>query len=152
MGDEIGNSIHPPIVRRYPDRFRAYMVANPNYPSVIEYDLEIFADYRDVYVGFKLHPDIHKCEITDQRYAPVFSFANENSLPVLTHSWGYSNLSGADKVRQVAREYPEMKLLLGHSLHGDWDGAVAVACEFENVWLELTAVLLYWCRDFCRHK
>ena len=34
-----------------------------------------------------------------------------------------------------------MSLLLGHSLHGAWGEAVAIARESPNVYLELTAVL-----------
>jgi len=40
----------------------------------------------------------------------------------------------------MAENYPRVKLLLGHSCHGDWDAAVRLAHDFPNVYLELTAV------------
>ena len=43
-------------------------------------------------------------------------------------------------VRQVAARYPHVKLLLGHSCHGEWDAAIDLARSFENLYLELTAV------------
>ena len=61
-------------------------------------------------------------------------------LPVLSHTWGSSLFNGAAQVRFVAERYPHLTFLLGHSLHGDWDGAVALARKFPNLYLELTAL------------
>jgi hypothetical protein len=40
----------------------------------------------------------------------------------------------------MAEQYPGVKLLLGHSCHGDWDEAVQLARDLENIYLELTAL------------
>jgi len=71
----------------------------------------------------------------------AWRFANERRLPVLAHTWSGSRCDGAEQVRKAAERYPEVRLLLGHSLHGAWDEAAVIAAEFEHVYLELTAVL-----------
>jgi predicted TIM-barrel fold metal-dependent hydrolase len=60
---------------------------------------------------------------------------------LLLHTWGNSSFDGYVPVRAVAQRYPDTRILLGHSLHGDWDHAIELAREFPNVYLELTAVL-----------
>lgn len=138
---EIGNSINIEIARRYPDRSKAYCGINPNYQDKIRTDLETFDRFRDVYVGFKLLPDYHKVPLSDKRYEAVFEFANEHNLIVLTHTWGGSIYDGLEEVEKVLKRYKNILLLLGHSLHGDWDGAIRISKNYENAYLELCAVL-----------
>ncbi len=138
---EIGNKINVEIARRYPDRFRAYCGINPNYPKMVENDIKTFNNFKDVYVGFKLLPDYHRVPLSDKRYEDVFEFANENSLIVLTHTWGGSIYSGAEEVEEVLKRYKSLILLLGHSLHGDWESAVKLAKRYNNAYLDLCAVL-----------
>jgi predicted TIM-barrel fold metal-dependent hydrolase len=137
---DIGNRLSIEAVRRYPERLRAYCVANPNYPELIEADLVTFEEHSDVYVGFKFLSDYHGIALTNERYQPVWEYANQRELLVLAHTWGGSALDGPDVVRQVAELYPRVKLLLGHSCHGAWDEAVQLAHDFSNIYLELTAV------------
>lgn len=136
----LGNKPSIEAVRRFPDRFRAYCLINPNYPEIAEQDLAAFEDHRDVFVGLKFLPDYHLIPLTDERYRPAWEFANERELLVLTHTWGGSPYDGAVVIRTVAERYPRVKLLMGHSTHGDWDAAVGLANDFPNVYLELTAL------------
>lgn len=128
-------------VRKYPDRLRAYCVVNPNYPENLESDLQTFDSlFPDVYVGFKFLSDYHKIALTDKRYVPAWEYADARELLVLAHTWGGSPYDGEDVVRKVAKQYPNVKFLLGHSCHGAWDAAVKLALDFPNIYLELTAV------------
>lgn len=136
----LGNELAVQAVRRYPDRLRAYCVINPNYPEIAEADLETFEAHSDVYVGFKFLADYHGFALSDERYRPAWEYANERGLLVLTHTWGRSPLDGPSVVRQMAERYPRVKLLLGHSCHGEWDQAVRLARDLANVYLELTAL------------
>ena len=138
---DLGNRLAIEAVRRYPDRLRAYCSVNPNYPELLEADLATVEDLiPGVYLGFKFLPDYHGIALTDERCRPAWEYADAHELLVLTHTWGGSSLDGPDVVRQVAERYPRVKLLLGHSCHGEWDAAVQLARDFENVYLELTAV------------
>jgi uncharacterized protein len=127
-------------VRRYPDRFRAYCVINPNYPEIAANDIATFDEHRDVYVGFKFLADYHKVSIGDERYQPAWAYANERELLILMHTWGGSEYDGPAAVRAMAQRYPRVKILMGHSCHGEWDAAVKLAKDFPNIYLELTAV------------
>ncbi len=136
----VGNAPSVEAVRRYPDRLRAYCLVNPNYPEHLEADLATFEAHRDVYVGFKFLSDYHAIALTDDRCRPAWEYANERELLVLAHTWGGSPYDGPAVVRRVAERYPRVKLLLGHSCHGEWDEAVRLARDFPNVYLELTAL------------
>ena len=56
-------------------------------------------------------------------------------------------------MRTIAERYPNVRLILGHSCYGAWEEAIALARDFQNVYLELTAAyhvygLLEWmCKD-----
>lgn len=137
---DLGNQPAIDAVRRYPDRLRAYCAVNPNYPEQLESDLASYESLSDVYVGFKYLPDYHGISLSDPRYRPAWEYADARELLLLTHTWGRSELDGGPVVRQMAEQYPRVKLLLGHSCHGEWDVAVQLARDFDNVFLELTAV------------
>lgn len=138
---DLANTRSVAAVQRYPDRLRAYCLVNPNYPEQLESDLATFEDhYPDVYVGFKFLSDYHQAALTDNGYRPAWEYANARGLLVLAHTWGGSQFDGPAVVHKVAERYPNVKFLLGHSCHGDWDGAVALARDFPNIYLELTAV------------
>ena len=136
----VGNQASLEAARRYPRRLKAYCVINPNYPEIVRRDMDSFAQNRDVYVGFKFLPDYHQIPVTDARYRPAWEYANEHALLLLMHTWGGSIYDGAPIVRQALERYPQVKLLLGHSVHDDWDEAIRLVRDFPNTYLELTAV------------
>ncbi|NLF03043.1 MAG: amidohydrolase family protein [Anaerolineales bacterium] len=137
---DLANAPAVAAVRRFPDRLRAYCSINPNYPERIEADLSAFGEYTDVYVGFKFLPDYHGIPLSDARYRPAWEYADARELLILTHTWGGSTLDGPAVLRQMAERYPRVRLLLGHSCHGEWDAAVRLARDFPNIYLELTAI------------
>ncbi len=138
---DLGNRLSIDAVRQFPDRLRAYCVINPNYPENVARELDSFDElFPQVYVGFKFLSDYHEIALTDPGYAPALEIADQRGLPVLMHTWGGSRYDGPEEVRGVAERYPNARLLLGHSCHGDWDAAVRLARDFPNIYLELTAV------------
>ncbi|MCX8082737.1 MAG: amidohydrolase family protein [bacterium] len=139
---EGGNKISIEIVKRYPDIFRAYCAINPNHSEAISKDLKTFDRYfNDVYVGFKFLADYHKHPLSGERYRNVLEYADSNGLIVLSHTWGGSGYDGAEEVEKILKKYKKMKLLLGHSIHGDWENAIEIIKRYDNVYLELCAVL-----------
>ncbi|MBO3803303.1 MAG: amidohydrolase family protein [Candidatus Brockarchaeota archaeon] len=133
-----GNPLMAEVVKKYPDRFRAYWAVNPNYPKIIERDL---LDYekREGFVGFKFLADYHKYPITGPNYRPVLEYANRRGLLVLVHTWGHSEFDSPSHLAEIAERYPEAKFLMGHSGYGEWEKSVSVSREHANVYLELTA-------------
>ncbi len=126
------------IVKRYPDRFRAYWVINPNYPEDIEEGIRQFSK-AEGFVGFKFLSDYHKYPVTSPRYEPALKYADEYGLIVLLHTWGYSSYDSPTLVEKIAVRYPNAVFLMGHSGYGEWEEAIRVAQDNSNVYLELTA-------------
>ncbi|MCM8820415.1 MAG: amidohydrolase family protein, partial [Candidatus Omnitrophica bacterium] len=60
---------------------------------------------------------------------------------VLTHTWGGSVYDGATEIEKILKKYRKIKLLSGHSIHGDWEKAIEFVKRYENLYLELCAVL-----------
>ncbi|NLW51361.1 MAG: amidohydrolase family protein [Candidatus Brocadiaceae bacterium] len=143
LAPEVGNRPAVDAVRAFPDRLRAYMAINPQYPDIIERDLAQFDGMRDVFVGLKFLASYHQADLRDGRYRPALEFANERALPVLLHTWKGAANNGPEQVRAIAGRYERARFLCGHSFHDDWEAAVSVARDCPNTYLELTAVLGY---------
>ncbi|MCM8814510.1 MAG: amidohydrolase family protein [Candidatus Omnitrophica bacterium] len=138
---DIGNRANIEVVRQLPDKLRAYCGLNPNYPEIIEKDVEDFEKYRDVFVGFKLLSDYHQKPVSHENYSPAWKYADKKGLIVLLHTWGGSQFDGPEQVRIVAEKYPGAKILMGHSCHGAWDETIQLMKDFPNVYAELCAVV-----------
>ncbi|MCX7044247.1 MAG: amidohydrolase family protein [Candidatus Sumerlaeota bacterium] len=150
---DIGNEETFQVAKLYRERIKCYLAINPNYPDAIRRDLKAYEDQKSedasivgplgpvALVGLKFLSDYHGIPFDAKEYIPAWEFANERGLPLLAHTWGTSNLDGPAQVRKLAAKYPHVRLLCGHSLHGAWEQAAAIAKEFPNVYLELTAVL-----------
>lgn len=126
------------VVKKYPDRFRAYWVINPNYPEELEEEIRQFSR-AEGFVGFKFLSDYHRYPVTSPRYEPALKYADEHRLMVLLHTWGYSSYDSPTLVERIAVKYPNALLLMGHSGYGEWEKAIQVARDNLNVYLELTA-------------
>jgi len=138
---EIGNATAVEAVRRHPDHLRAYLAINPNYPEQLRCDLAMLDGEADAFVGIKLLPDYHRVPATAEAYEPALRQADERKLLVLVHSWAGSACNGPDQMRGLAERYPNIVLILGHSLHGRCDEAARIANEFPHVYLDLCALL-----------
>lgn len=138
---EVGNSPAIEAARAHPGRLRAMLVVNPHAPDEIIRMLDGWEDVKDVCAGFKCHPSWHQVAIHDDAYEPVFEFAEKRGLPVTTHTWGGDELCDVAAVRKVAERHGELRLLLAHCFHDRWREAVRLVHDFENLYLDLTAVL-----------
>ena len=143
-----GNREMLAAVERYPNRIFGYCTFNPNFPEDAARDLDLCLFHPGV-AGIKLHPSMHGCQVTDMRYAPAWERAHRDKRMLLCHTWGLDGGCGVKDMRVMAEKYPDVRLLLGHSCYGAWAEAIALAAEFPNVYLELTAAyhvygLLEW--------
>ncbi|NLV74671.1 MAG: amidohydrolase family protein [Chloroflexi bacterium] len=132
-----GNQEITELTERYPTRWSGYTVINPNYPELAARELALY-DKRKGMVGLKFHPSGHRYPLDGPNYAPALEFAAERRLMVLSHTWE-GPFNSVAEVTKVAEAYPTLDLILGHSIYGEWDGAIALAKRLPNVYLELTA-------------
>lgn len=137
---ELANAPAIAAARRFPGRLCVYVGINPHYPEQIRQDLASFDGLRPYCVGLKFLADYHATPITAEAFHPALEFAQERGLPILLHTWGGSGCNGPAQVREVAKRYPRVRFLLGHSFNNDWAAAVAVAKAFPNTYLELTSL------------
>ena len=116
-------------MRRFPDRILGYAACYPmgDSPPLNEIERCIDAGMR----GIKLHNGIG-VPYDDERYRPVWQFADERRLPVLLHTWG-----AMDKYESVFEQYHRAPILLGHSGSSKPEKYVEYARKYPNVWLEL---------------
>jgi len=133
-----GNAEMAEVIARHADRFRGYLGLNPNYADNLRDELARFDDLGG-FVGLKFLSDYHKYPITGGNYVPAMEFAAERALPILMHTWGGSAFDSPQQVAELASRYPTVPLLMGHSGHGDWAGAMKTANEHPNTYLELCA-------------
>ncbi len=81
----------------------------------------------------------HKVLMDADAFRPAWEFADAHELPVLCHTWGGD---GSDKsLRNIAARHPRARILMAHALHGQWDEAVELAKTFDNIYIDLCAVL-----------
>jgi uncharacterized protein len=140
-----GNRIAAEAVETHPDRFAAYCAVNPNYPE---------AEMRDQMEGsiadgpccaIKIHPTTHDYAAHGPAYEPMWSFAHENRLPVLVHTWGGDPLCGPLLFDDIARRYPGARIILGHSgasVSGIRESIQAAASR-PNLYLDLTKSFMH---------
>jgi len=137
-----GNDLLATVLRPYGDRFGGYVAFNPCYADeIVPHFDRYFAG--PLFLGFKTLCDYWRVPITDKRFEPMWRYANRRRLPVLSHTWDGPYDSPA-MFTHLAKRYPHVSFLLGHSGGGD-NGrreAVALARQQPNVYLE-------WCGSFC---
>ena len=100
------------------DKIKGYLcfVSNRSEPYTEEFFDEMFAT--GFFVGFKSLPDYNKVSLLDERYDKMFDYANRHSLPILLHAWE-SALCNVDMMAQRAVQYPNARIIIGHSSGND---------------------------------
>ena len=86
-------------------RFFGYIYLDPFHPSASMDDLLRYAENR-CFVGVKTRPDYHHTSLTAAAYQPLLKKAQEFDLPLLCH-----DVDALD----VARKYPELRIIIAHS-------------------------------------
>jgi hypothetical protein len=128
----------------FPGRIYGYATMNPHYP-VAELIAELDRCISAGMLGVKLHPDMHQCPVDDTRYRPVWEYANEHHLPLLSHT-GTGGRNPVKTFEKLAEMYPNVSIILGHSGFGS-EGAqqsIEAALKFPNIYPEITgSVVVY---------
>jgi len=95
--------------------------------------------------GIKIHPTFHHTAAEDPLYEPLWCFAEERDLTMMSHSWSSSErnpgqaLSLPRRFETWVRRHPGVRLVLAHA-GGRGDGradAVRLAREHPGVYLDL---------------
>lgn len=138
-----GNDLMNSMLTPHADRISGYVVFNPFYADELIPKLDAYFA-GPVFKGFKTLCDYWKVPITDDRFIPMWKYANKYHLPVLSHTWDWSQYDAPGLYKDLVKQYPNVSFLMGHSGGGDHGRheAEALAQKHSNVYLE-------WCGTFC---
>jgi predicted TIM-barrel fold metal-dependent hydrolase len=134
-----GNALMQQLLDDRPDQFLGYWVMNPNYPDIIEEDLQAFDQWRG-FVGFKFWSDYHLVPLTSPKYARALRYAHDHEFLVMVHTWGGSEYDAPHLLAEVADRYTNARFLMAHCGYGEWERAIGYGRDLPNVYLDLTSV------------
>ncbi len=138
-------------IRQYPGRIFGYAIYDPNFS---EDSLASTKEYlsRDGFIGIKIHPAMHTYPIDGKKYDPLWKYAAENRVPVLSHTWDAtpqttypyelvpSQIYAQPKlIGRIAQRYPEVTIIIAHS-GGHYRGhlqAIEAVQKYDNVYVDI---------------
>lgn len=138
-------------IKTFPGRIYGYAIFDPIFP---EKSLDIVKRYMDMegFIGVKIHPAGHRYPIDGKYYQPLWEYASENKVPILTHTWDATpqntypyelvppQVNAQPKlVDSVAIRYPNIKIIMAHS-GGHYNGhlqAIEVVNKHQNVFVDI---------------
>ena len=127
--------------RRYPDRITALYGIDPRRPGAADSYERAIKEWG--VSGIKLHPAVGFFP-HDKACYPIYELCVAHGLPVLFHVGPafhprlYSRHCHPLEFDQVAADFPNMTMIMGHAGHEWWADCVALARGHHNMVLELS--------------
>ena len=100
--------------------------------------------------GVKLHPDMQKFCIDDERAYPIYQLCVEYDLPILMHMgdprFDYSH---PDRLYRVMRDFPTL-MVVGAHMGGwaNWDYACDRLSDFQNLYVDTSSSMATAVKDY----
>ncbi|MEZ5122759.1 MAG: amidohydrolase family protein [Solirubrobacterales bacterium] len=117
--------------------------ANPKVPGFLDEALELLDHPK--FLGVKLHPLLDAYHPNDPALHPLVEELVRRGMPALIHC-GHPIFTLPWSIEELAVEFPEAKIILGHMGHGNIvyiDGSIAVAARNPNVYLETSGMPMH---------
>ena len=132
--NEEGNQYILNTVNENKDRFYGFATVNPWYQEI---GVQMLRRYLDKGLsGIKLDPSIQGYILNDELVYPIINVAEEFNVPVYFHT-GTPIHSLPLQLRDLAKIYPKVNFIMGHSLANDFGGDVSTALRgLTNVYLD----------------
>ena len=134
-----GEQYNVSAVRKYPDRLKAYHIIHSRHLDP-EREIREVDEAPDVYAGFKLLGDYNRFPVSDPVHDPYYDYLERTHKLLLLHTWGGSAYDGVENVLAIARRFPRLHIICGHSFFGTQKEGAEALKPFENVYFELTAI------------
>ena len=135
---ESGNNNALALHEKYPDKFYPYIVFKPNYPEDADRTIALAETMK--IRRFKIHDDGNDLPYDNKRYAPLYEYVNGTGGVILVHTYGKKHVV---PIMKVAEEFPQIKILLGHSGIVEEDVYSEAVRKRDNIFLE-TCCSLAW--------
>jgi predicted TIM-barrel fold metal-dependent hydrolase len=141
----VGNDLVGEAIEMFPHRTLGYACINPHYGEEASEELHRCFDVLKC-KAVKIHPMFHAHPANGPGYKPVWEFAARQGCPLLTHTLGGDPTCSPKMFDTLAREYPQVPILLGHA--GNNLAGVAEAVEVcrhrKNVFLDLNYATIHY--------
>jgi hypothetical protein len=129
-------------VARYPDKFIGFMSVDPHQEGAIN---EVDRCARELGLrGIKMSPVYQDYHPHDERARDVHRRAQELGLPILTHA-AFHSIAGTRMAwanpllyDEVAREFPDLKIILAHIGLPWFDDAMVMVRKHANVFADVS--------------
>ena len=138
-----GNDLVAEFVRKAPDRFIPVAFVTPHYPDEMVPELERCFDQLGArYI--KIYPHYVRVSQEDPMYYPIFEFASDRNLAVMSHAWHYfdpESVSIVKRYETLSTRFPGVHWVIAHGGSG-WHGptfgrrVVEAAHELPEIYLE----------------
>jgi predicted TIM-barrel fold metal-dependent hydrolase len=136
------NELTRGIVERVPNAWALFW-ANPREPGCAERAAELLDHPK--FLGVKMHPLLDGYHPNDPGVHPVAERLVERGMPALVHC-GHPIFTLPWSIEELAVEFPELRVVLGHMGHGNIvyiNGAIDVAERNPNVYLETSGMPMH---------
>ena len=91
--------------------------------------------------GVKLHPDIQRFAVDDDRLMQMYDICQTQNLTMLVHTGDYRyDFSNPDRVINVLKNFPNLRFIGAHfGGWSVWDEASKKLCKFENFYVDCSS-------------
>lgn len=124
----------------YPEKIGVLPWIKPTTEQLDEEFIRLVEDNIKLIHGLKVHPFFSNINFDDPKLEPYFQFAQNNNLPVLTHTAS----DGSDdpiRVYHMAVKYPKVNFIMGHmGLGTDNQEAIELMAKADNLYADTTWV------------
>ena len=138
------------ISKKYGNLIYWYLVYNPNNP--VE-SIDVIEKNRDdiYFAGIKIHPVWHKKMINDKNYLPLWEYATDRNIIILSHTWSpYTDnpkqfYANPLLFREVLKKFKDIKIIMGHGggKSDFYSYVIELLEEYKNLFVEYSGDTLY---------
>lgn len=126
----------------HPDFIKAQMVFDPRKGDKALYELEEYEKH-PLFAGVKIHPRENAVRADDERYYPLYEYAEKRRIAVTSHTWdGEANNTPADYFA-IMEKFPRLAMIMGH-MGGTRKGIIdscELAARYPYVYLDINGSL-----------
>ena len=130
-------------IEKYPGRFIPFFSVHPRYEEQATAEIKKCAgDWG--WRGLKLHPQYQMYKANCQAVKKVIEQAAKYDCVVLYHSGDsfVGSLCSPVMIADVAKEFPQTTIIMGHMGVSDWPEAIEVARVHKNIILDTTSCVI----------
>ncbi|EHL99662.1 amidohydrolase family protein [Acetobacteraceae bacterium AT-5844] len=131
-------------VAKYPDKFVGFAAVDPRRPDAMELLRHAVEDLG--LRGVKFGPIYNGVHLADPRMVPIYEYCVKHDLPLTMHmGTTYARNAPLEMGRpihvdEVARRYPDLKMIMAHMGHPWGEECIVVARKHPNVFCEVSAL------------